>query len=134
MAGEVTSPRRERRRGWLFVAAILGGWLLLLRVLNPDPGAPIRCGSDLVPDADTVVMLSASWCGYCRQARAWLKAEGIRHCEYDVETTAEGAERFAALPLKVVPAIRIRNDVLIGFNRTEIAQTLMAHGLAEFSE
>ncbi|MEQ8660150.1 MAG: glutaredoxin domain-containing protein [Gammaproteobacteria bacterium] len=127
-------PPAARRRGWLFVVAILGSWVLLLRVLNPDPGEALMCERDVVPDADTVVMLSAAWCGYCREARAWLKAEGIRHCEYDVETSVEGRRRFAELPLKVVPAIRIRDDVLIGFNRTEIAQTLAAHGLVAFGD
>ena len=96
--------------------------------------APLACGEDVAPDADTVIMLSASWCGYCRAARRWLQAEGIAHCEYDVETTREGQRRFAALPHRVVPVFEIRSDTLFGFNRTEIEQTLIAHGLAEFGD
>lgn len=123
--------RAPRWRGWLLVAAVFGAWIALQQVLHPDAGAPVVCERDRDPGAASVVMLSASWCGYCRRARAWFKAEGIDYCEYDVETSAEGRARFARLPLKVVPAIHIRDDVLIGFNKTEIEQTLIAHGLAE---
>jgi len=96
--------------------------------------APVRCGTDLAPDDDTLIMLSASWCGYCRRARAFLQAEGIAHCEYDVETTEHGRELFARQPLKVIPVLMLRGDTLVGFNRDEIRQTLAVHGLGEMPD
>jgi glutaredoxin len=124
-------PGRGRRPALIF-AAVIAAWMALVLFNGRAGPPPITCGAGLEPDRDTVVMLSASWCGYCRRARAFLQDEGIRYCEYDIETSEEGRRRFASLPLKVIPVLAIRGDTLVGYNRTEIMQTLAAHGLAEF--
>lgn len=90
---------------------------------------PIRCGQELKPDADTVVMLSASWCGYCRQARRFLQGENIKHCEYDIEGDAEGRRRFAAQPMKIIPILTLRDQIFLGFEREQIEQALKANGV-----
>jgi glutaredoxin len=105
----------------LIAAAAWFGWS------RPPP--PISC-TQTPPDADTLVMLSASWCGYCRRARAFLHEHAIKHCEYDIERTPAGRRLFAAQAAKVIPVILVRGDTLVGFNREEILQTLAAHGLA----
>jgi mycoredoxin len=136
MAGEPTSgavPGRRLGPGYIVGAAIFG-WVAIVLLNSSAAREPVRCDSDLTPDRDTVVMLSASWCGYCRRARDYLHEQAIAHCEYDVETTAEGRRRFAAMPVKVIPVISIRGDTLIGFNRSEISQALIAHGLAGFGD
>lgn len=129
-----TDAGRRRGRGWLTFAAVIVAAVVLMRLVSPPARDPIACGRDLVPDADTVVMLSASWCGYCRRARAFMQDAGIRHCEFDVETTEEGRRRFAAMPVKVVPVMQIRDDTLVGFSRTELMQTLVAHDLASLDD
>lgn len=134
MAAEAdTTAARGRRFNalWVVLAVVLA-WAGLRLLATPPALAPVRCAEDRAVTEDTVVMLSASWCGYCRRARAWMQSEGIAHCEYDVETTTEGRRQFAALPVKVVPVIRVRDDTLFGFNRTEIEQAMVAHGLREF--
>jgi glutaredoxin len=130
-----TDPRaRPRARSALAALAALALAVVLMVALSPRSASPIMCGRDHTPGADTVVMLSATWCGYCRRARTWLQDEGVEYCEYDVESSAEGRRRFAAAPVKVVPILEIHGDTLVGFNRTEIEQTLIAHGLADFAE
>ena len=47
-----------------------------LRELRPAP-APAPSG---------VVLFSASWCGYCTQAKAWLAGRGIGYQEVDIDT------------------------------------------------
>lgn len=131
MSSEAAPPPRPRR-GLYALVVVLVAWAGLMLVTRTPARPPVTCGEDLEPDADTVVMLSAAWCTYCRRARNYLQDNGIRHCEFDVETSAEGRERFAALPVKVIPVLHIRDDMLVGFNRVEIQQSLMAHGLAEF--
>ena len=136
MAGETTRVAEAGRRlgpGYIVGAAVFG-WVALVLLNSSATREPVRCDSDLTPTRDTVVMLSASWCGYCRRARDYLHEQAIAHCEYDVETTAEGRRRFAAMPVKVIPVISIRGDTLIGFNRSEISQSLIAHGLADFGD
>ncbi len=125
----VSAPagRRSRRPLVVAVLVILAAILLLGRTGNAR--APVRCDVDHVPGADTVVMLSAAWCGYCRRARTWLQSENISHCEYDVETTGRGRELFARVPVKVIPILLIRDDTLVGLDRVEIEQSLAAHGI-----
>ncbi|MGB1880127.1 MAG: glutaredoxin family protein [Gammaproteobacteria bacterium] len=116
---------------WLALVAV---GLLVLVVRQVEDPEPILCGRDVTPGSDTLVMLSASWCGYCRRARDYLQTQAIAHCEYDIDDGAEGRRLFDTLPQRVVPTIRIHDDVLVGFNRAEIEQTLMAHGLMTLPE
>ncbi len=79
-------------------------------------------------------MLSASWCRYCRSARAYLQDEGIVHCEYDVETTPEGRRQFAEMTVKMLPVLKIGEDILVGFSRAELEQALVANGLVDLAD
>lgn len=125
-------PAKTRpKAAWMIVLVVVA--VFAIRSLSRAPaGDPVVCDTELVPDTNTVVMLSASWCGYCRQARAYLQSNDINHCEYDVETTAKGRQKYAALPVQLVPVIRIKDEVLYGFSRDEVEQTLMAAGLLPF--
>ncbi len=124
---EPAAAKRNKLPTYALVV-VIGLWAMAQMVSNRSP-APIRCGHDLVPDADTVVMLSASWCGYCRQARRYLVGENIKYCEYDIETDSEGQRRFAAQAVKVIPILTLRDETFVGFEREEIEQALVAKGL-----
>ena len=125
---ESLPPSARQRWPSYALVAVIGVWAAIQMVSNRSL-APIRCGQQLNPDVDTVVMLSASWCGYCRQARRYLQQEHIKHCEYDIETDAEGKRRFEAQPVKVIPILTLREQTFVGFEREEIEQALMAKGL-----
>ena len=112
----------------------VAAWIVLMVSMAPPKRAPILCGTHVTPDAKTVVMLSASWCGYCSRARAFMQDEGIAHCEYDVETSAQGRREYAAMPVKIVPVIKVGDDTLIGFNREELKQSLVAQGLVQMDD
>ena len=38
------------------------------------------------PDTKQVSLLTAQWCGYCRQAKAYLAEKKIAYKEYDIDT------------------------------------------------
>lgn len=40
------------------------------------------------------VLFAAQWCGYCRQAKAYLSEKNIQYREYDIDS-ADGARVFA---------------------------------------
>jgi len=44
--------------------------------------------------ASSTQLYSASWCGYCRKAKAYLGQKGIAYQEIDIDT-ADGKEAFA---------------------------------------
>ena len=129
------SPSTSPWQRWPSYALVLliSVWVITQMVSNRS-AAPIRCGQQLTPDADTVVMLSASWCGYCRQARRFLQGEHIKHCEYDIESDAEGRRRFEAQPVKVIPILTLRDETFVGFEREQIEQALMAKGVRGFGD
>ena len=109
---------------------VLGAWAMTMMVSNRSQPAVV-CDRAYRPDADTVVMLSASWCGYCRAARRFLQGENIKHCEYDIETDAEGRRRFAMQPVKVIPILTLGEETFVGFQREQIVQALVVKGLRE---
>ncbi len=107
---------------------VIGAWAMTMMVSNRSQPA-VACDRAHRPDADTVVMLSASWCGNCRAARRFLQGENIKHCEYDIETDAEGRRRFAMQPVKVIPILTLGAETVLGFEREQIVQALVAKGL-----
>jgi glutaredoxin len=124
-----------RKRGPLIgLGVILAAWIALNLSMSPSARPPVVCGSDVIPDAGTVVMLSASWCRYCRRARAYMQDEGIVHCEYDVETTPEGRRQFAEMTVKMIPVLKIGEDTLVGFSPDELEHALVANRLADLDE
>jgi glutaredoxin len=62
------------------------------------------------------VLLSASWCGYCKRAKQHLAARGIAYTEYDVDTPA-GRQMAARLGAQSgVPVLAWKGQQLTGFS------------------
>jgi glutaredoxin len=64
---------------------------------------------------DRPVLFAASWCGYCRQARAYLARAGIRHEDIDIDTP-QGKAAFAAAGGGGVPLLVMRGETLRGYS------------------
>jgi glutaredoxin len=54
------------------------------RLRKAMAAAPIA--SDKATGNAGVVLYAAAWCGYCRQARAYLAAKGVAYREFDIDT------------------------------------------------
>ena len=87
------------------------------------PGPP--CPGDGVA-GDRLVMLSTSWCPYCRAARAYLAEREIDFCEYDVETSDRGAALYAEHGAAGVPVFLRRGEAMSGFTEARLAAFLTA--------
>jgi glutaredoxin len=74
--------------------------------------APVAAGPR--PDAD-VVLYSASWCGYCKRAKAYLAKRQIPYREIDIESPA-GKSWFAQLGGSGVPLLLSRGHSMRGFS------------------
>lgn len=68
-----------------------------------------------VAAGDQVVFYSASWCGYCKQAREYMRSKNVPFAEYDVEKTEKGKADLKALHAAGVPVILIGDQKLMGF-------------------
>lgn len=74
--------------------------------------------------AREVKILTTTWCGVCKQAKAWLAAKGINFTEYDVETSDIGRQEFRRLAGKGVPIILVGNQRMDGFSAPKLDQML----------
>lgn len=75
-----------------------------------------------------VKMLATSWCGYCRQARAYLNGKGILFEELDVEKSAQGKHEYRALKGRGVPIILVGNQRMNGYDQARLEAMLRAGG------
>jgi glutaredoxin len=68
--------------------------------------------------ANGIVLYSAAWCGYCKQAKAYLAAKGIPYQEFDVDTkTGLAAYAQASAGRKGVPLLIADGQRVQGFSR-----------------
>ncbi|MDQ0570403.1 glutaredoxin [Variovorax paradoxus] len=74
-----------------------------------------NAGASAPPPRDTV-LFSAKWCGYCRQAKAYLAAKSIGYREVDIDT-AEGKSAYAQLGGNSgVPQLFVNGRGITGFS------------------
>ena len=80
-----------------------------LRNANPSSAASATNAS--------VVLYAASWCGYCKQAKAYLASKGIKYREFDVDTRT-GMAAFAQTGSgKGIPLLLVDDQRVQGFSR-----------------
>ena len=65
-----------------------------------------------------VVLYSTSWCGYCKQAAAHFRRQGIPFSERDIEKSASAAREFRRLEGRGVPVILVGDRRMNGFDAT----------------
>lgn len=85
------------------------------------PGAHVAAGPDLVDLAVarrsvTITMYTTGWCPRCKEAKAWMAANGVSYTERDTEANdANRAECKRFNPEGSIPTTVVDGAVLIGF-------------------
>jgi len=69
-----------------------------------------------------VVMYSTRWCGYCKQARAYFKQNGIRFSEHDIERSSSARSAYDRLGGRGVPLILVGEQQMSGFSAKRFRQ------------
>lgn len=92
-----------------------------------------QMGSTPVPEGlfeqrAAVVMYSATWCGVCRKAKAYLQSRGVAFSEYDIETSRKGQEDYRRLRGTGVPIILVGEQRMNGFNAATLTGWLEQAG------
>lgn len=101
----------------IYIVLLVVGWHL---VGSLSETASAR---DVSPDHD-VVMFTAPWCGYCDQARVFLKREGVDFLEIDIESSTSAYDRFEEFGGRGVPLIFIGDERMSGFSAQGYRQAL----------
>lgn len=80
-------------------------------------------GPAMAPPAEgAVVIYSATWCGFCKKAKAWLTARGVAFVERDVEKTPHAQDeldaklRAAGVPGGGIPVVDWAGTLVVGFD------------------
>lgn len=93
-----------------------------------EPGRPPPTEAELraALRATPIVMYSASWCGVCRKAKAFLSANGLPYREIDADETPGGWDKIAALSgRRAVPLIIVDGEMTrVGLSPSEIMQAV----------
>lgn len=71
-----------------------------------------------------VKILSTTWCGVCKKAKAYLAGKGIYFNEYDVETSDIGRREYKRLGGKGVPIILVGKQRMDGFSAAKLDRML----------
>lgn len=76
-----------------------------------------------------VIVYGTSWCSQCKKTRWYMQDRDIAYCEYDIEQSIVGANRYQALNGKVIPVIEIGSQRLNGYDESAIKLALREEGL-----
>lgn len=80
-------------------------------------------GMRILVGNERVVLLTTTWCGYCKKLRADLDAAGVAYREWDTETTEVGSQARARLGGgRTVPVTIVGDDILYGYQPERIIQ------------
>lgn len=72
-----------------------------------------------------VVVYTGDNCVWCERAKSYLAERGVPYTERNIEYDEEGQRRVQALSgQRHVPVITVGSDVVVGFQRRELAQIL----------
>lgn len=85
-----------------------------------EPFVPFK--SNRSAGSKSVVLYSTKWCGFCRKARNYMRANNIPFTEYDVEKSDKGKRDFKKLNGRAVPILIIGEKRMNGFSVSRFRQ------------
>ncbi len=71
-----------------------------------------------------IVLFSTAWCSYCSKVRRLFEKNDIVYIEYDIEKSQEARSMYEKLGGRGVPVIQINEDVIYGYDRSKIIDTI----------
>lgn len=113
---------------WIAVLALAyGAWagIRLSSERQADPVGPDMTALAASVKAEDVVMYTTSTCGYCVQAKGWLRRNGFAFTECNVETDRSCAAGLRATGSMGVPTLLVRGQLMDnGFDSDEFVALL----------
>ncbi len=77
-----------------------------------------------------VTIYSATWCAFCRAAKDYLDKIGVKYNVRDVDHDEGAAQECIDKSHQTgIPVIDIDGDIVIGFDRPKIDNSLKSHQL-----
>lgn len=77
-----------------------------------------------------VTIYSASWCAFCHAAMEYLDKLGVSYDTKDIESDRSIAEEAIEKSGQMgIPVIDIKGDIIVGFDRPKIDESLKKHNI-----
>ena len=108
-------------KGFLFACCLIVAFIALS---YQSTVSAIYCDEDASTPKPDIIMLSTSWCPYCKQARRYFTNNDMKYCEYDIERSTIGNQIYNSVNGQAVPVILIGDTKLNGFSERAITQAL----------
>jgi glutaredoxin len=77
---------------------------------------------------EQVVLLAASWCGYCQRLKAEFDRAKVPYRELDVEDGGEGEKAYDALDGSGVPITVVGQEVVHGYDAQRLTALFAERG------
>lgn len=121
--GGLESPETRSAKGAnLAPVAVAPAEVAPIEGARPNPAQAKKVGVEFerrVDDARRTVdvtIYGAAWCPSCKQARAWLDAQGMAYSERDIDRSEEANRTVHRLnPAGTIPVIDVEGEVIVGF-------------------
>ena len=84
--------------------------------INTYESPNIEALQEILNPKDKVVMYSAEWCGVCKKAKKYFRANNIPYKDYDIDKSSKGKKDYKKLGAKGVPVILVGKKRLNGFS------------------
>ena len=69
---------------------------------------------------NTITIYTTPTCPHCKNAKNFLKKQGIPFIEKDVSKNRQAQEELSKLGARGVPSFKIGDELVIGFNQSKI--------------
>jgi len=81
-------------------------------------------------DANDILIYGAEWCAFCHTAMHYLDGKGVKYTYIDVDADPlAGSEAIQKSGQRGIPVIDLAGDIIIGFDRPKIDESLKKHAL-----
>ena len=81
---------------------------------------------------EKVIVYTTSWCAFCHTEMQWLDRLGIKYTTKDIEADDEAHKELMKKidgDFRGVPVTDIAGDIILGFDRPQLQESLKTHGL-----
>lgn len=83
-------------------------------------------------DTPQVTVYSTSWCAFCHTEMQWLDRLGIPYQAKDIEADEAAKEELLSKldgEFRGVPVTDIAGDIILGFDRPKLQESLKKHNI-----
>jgi mycoredoxin len=111
------APVAKARVKWAVGVGLAGFAVLFGLTVGTDQALAYVYNPTRNNPSDSVIVLTASWCGYCESLRRHLLEQKIPYTELDVDHTTEGRFGFKAVRATGIPVTIIGQHVIRGVGK-----------------